>query len=109
LAIAGCPGDPSPSLNGPADREAEIRANLALLGPEDERLAEQQKYCPLMEHVRLGETARPYRVTVKGVSAFVCCESCVQAALNDPDQALAKIRHLEQTRAKESTPSAAQR
>ena len=53
LAVAGCQDKPSPVTTTPADGEAEIRANLARLAPEDQRLAEQQKYCPLMEEVRL--------------------------------------------------------
>ena len=104
LAVAGCQGKPSPSTTTPADGEADIRANLARLGPEDQRLATQQKYCPMMEEVRLGETGRPYKVTVKGVPTFVCCESCVQAVQEEPDQALAKIRALELARAKEFSP-----
>src|SRR5262245_65835359 len=104
LAAAGCQGNPAPSDSDVLDAEIEIRANLAQLGPEDQRLAEQQKYCPLMEGVRLGATGRPHKVTVKGVSAFVCCEGCVQATQDDPDQALTKIRELEQVRAKELAP-----
>src|SRR5262249_9626410 len=65
------------------------------------RLAERQRFCPLMDGVRLGATGRPHKLTVKGVTTFVCCEGCVQAAQDDPDQALAKIRALEQTRAQE--------
>jgi len=99
LVFAGCHGDPSPTP--PADAEAEIQANLAQLGPDDQRLAERQRFCPLMDGVRLGATGRPHKLTVKGVTTFVCCEGCVQAAQDDPDQALAKIRALEQTRAQE--------
>ena len=106
LAVGGCQDRPAPSTTTPADVEADIRANLARLGPEDRRLAEQQKYCPIMEGVRLGEMGRPCKVTVKGVSAFVCCENCVRAAQDDPDQALAQIRQLEQARAKELAPRA---
>jgi hypothetical protein len=98
LAVGGCRDKQSPATTTPADGEADIRANLAQLGPEDQRLAEEQKYCPMMEGVRLGETGRPYKVTVKGVSTFVCCESCVQTAEEFPDQALAKIRELERER-----------
>jgi len=103
LAVAGCQGDPPAA---PVDVEAEIRANLAQLGPDDQVVAERQRYCPLMEGVRLGSTGRPHKVTVKGVTAFVCCESCVQLAADDPDQALAKIRELEEARAKELAPGA---
>jgi hypothetical protein len=103
LAVAGCQASPSPSTPTPADTEAEIRANLALLGPEDQRLAEQQKTCPLLEGVRLGEMGRPYKIIVKGVPTFVCCEGCVRAAQEDPDLALSKVRELQQARARELT------
>jgi hypothetical protein len=99
LAVGGCRDDkPSPATTTPMDGEADLRANLAQLGPEDQRLAEEQKYCPMMEGIRLGETGRPCKVTVKGVSTFVCCESCVQAAEEDPEEALAKIRKLKRER-----------
>jgi hypothetical protein len=104
LALGGCRDKPLPGTTTPADVEADIRVNLARLGPEDQRLAERQKYCPLMEGVRLGEMGRPCKVTVKGVSAFVCCENCVRAAQDEPDQALARIRELKQARAKEPAP-----
>jgi hypothetical protein len=102
LAAAGCQARPAPAT--PADADAEIRANLALLGPADQRLAEQQQTCPMMEGVRLGEMGRPYKIIVKGVPAFVCCEGCARAAQEDPELALSKIRELEQARARELTP-----
>jgi hypothetical protein len=101
LAAGGCQDRRSASTPTPAEVEADIRVNLERLGPEDQRLAEQQKYCPMMEGVRLGEMGPPCKVTVKGVSAFVCCENCVRAAQDDPDRALVQIRQLEQARARE--------
>ncbi len=101
LAAGGCQDKPSHGTATPADAEADIRVNLARLGPEDHRLAEQQKYCPLMEGVRLGEMGRPCKVTVKGVSAFVCCENCARAAQDEPDRALGRIQDLKQARAKD--------
>src|SRR5262245_18736245 len=88
LAASGC--QDKPSLRTPADAEAEIKANLALLGPEDQRLAEQQKYCFIMDSVRLCEMGRPCKVSVQCQSAFVCCETCLQAAQENPDRALAQ-------------------
>jgi hypothetical protein len=107
VVLAGCQGKPSPdmttiaSASTPRDTDADIRANLSQLGPEDQQLAEQQKYCPMMEGVRLGEMGRPYLVSVRGESIFVCCKNCVRAAQNEPDQALAKIRDLRRVRTKE--------
>lgn len=106
LAVGGCQDKPSPNTATPADTEADIKVGLARLGPDEQRIAEQQKYCPMMEGVRLGEVGRPCKVTVKGVSAFVCCEVCLRAAQEDPDQALAKISRLQQARAKELAPRA---
>ncbi len=106
LAGGGCRDKPSPSTTTPADVEADIRVNLSRQGPEDQQLAEQQKYCPMMEGVRLGEMGRPYKVTVKGVSAFVCCENCLRAAQEEPDQALARIWELKQARSRELGPRA---
>jgi hypothetical protein len=110
VVLAGCQGKPSPDVTSiapgpaPTDTDADIRANLSQLGPEDEQLAEQQKYCPMMEGVRLGEMGRPYKVTVRGDSMFVCCKNCVLAAQNEPDRALARIRDLRPVRPKELSP-----
>ena len=106
LVVCGCRHKPSPSTTTPADVEADIRVNLARLGPEDQQLAEQQKYCPIMEGARLGEMGRPCKVTVKDVSAFVCCENCVRAAQDEPDKALAQIGAPKQARAKDLAPRA---
>ena len=110
VVLAGCQGKPSPDMTtiapgpAPTDTDADIEANLSQLGPEDQQLAEQQKYCPMMEGVRLGEMGRPYKVTVQGDSIFVCCKKCVLAAQNEPDRALAKIRDLRLVRTKELSP-----
>ena len=103
LAVGGCQDKPSPNTTTPTHAEADINYNLAELGPDEQRIAEQQKYCPMMEGVRLGEMGRPCKVTVKGVSAYVCCENCVRAAQDQPDQAL-RIWTLRQARDKELVP-----
>jgi hypothetical protein len=101
LAVGGCQHKTSPNRTTPVDMEADISANLARLGPEDQQLAMQQKYCPMMDGVRLGEMGRPRKVTVKGVSVFVCCENCVRAALEDPEAAITRITELQKTRARD--------
>ena len=104
--LAGCQGNPSPEMTtnalGPAPMgtDANIRANLAQLGPEDQQLAEQQKYCPMMEGVRLGEMGRPHRIEVKGESVFVCCQNCARLAQEDPERALTQIKELRKAREK---------
>jgi hypothetical protein len=101
LTVGGCQNKPSPGPTTPADEEEEIRVNLARLGPEDQQLAVQQKYCPMMKGVRLGEMGPPCKVTVKGVAVFVCCENCARAALDDPEAASTRIQELQKARAKE--------
>ena len=104
LLTAGChekpPADPG-KPDGPADAEAAIRLHVAQLGPEDQRRAERQKYCPIMPDVRLGEMGKPQKVVLKGVTVFLCCERCLELALEDPDKALAQLKEIQEARAKE--------
>ncbi len=105
-SVGGCQHKPSLSETTYSDPDADIKFNLASLESEDQEIAEQQRYCPIMESVRLGEMGRPFKVTVKGVTAFVCCENCVQLVQEEPDRALAKISRLLQTKANELAPRA---
>src|SRR5947209_18324326 len=87
----GCQ-DRTPGNQGPApDPEEVIRESLARLGPEDRRLAEQQRSCPIMSEVRLGQMGTPFKVEVKGQTVFVCCQNCVQIARDDPEQVAQQI------------------
>jgi hypothetical protein len=106
LAVGGCRDQPPTIAITSADPEADIKFNLASLGPEEKRIAEQQKYCPIMDNVRLGEIGRPFKITVNGVTAYVCCENCVQEAQDEPEWALSKILQLMQNRAAEVVPRA---
>jgi Cu(I)/Ag(I) efflux system membrane fusion protein len=84
---AGGPkSDPSPL---PQD-EANIRAGLAQLSPEDRVRAEAQRFCPILEDNRLGLMGPPVKVTVKGRPVFLCCKGCREKALADPDKTLEK-------------------
>ena len=77
-----------------ADQEADIRANLAKLTPDDRQLAEAQKFCAVENDSRLGSVGVPLKVMVKDEPVFVCCKSCVKAAQADPDKTLATVREL---------------
>ncbi len=97
LLSAGCQARPSPTRARPpaaADVEAELQANLAELAAEDRRLAEQQKYCPVMPEIRLGEMGTPHKVLVKGALVFVCCKACVRQAQEEPDKTIAQLKQL---------------
>lgn len=71
-----------------------VKANLAKLGAEDRRLAEEQGYCPVEPDIRLGEMGVPVVVEIKGQKVFLCCKACKDDALKDPDQTLAHVKKL---------------
>ncbi len=74
--------------------EAKVRANLAKLGAEDRRLAEEQKYCPVEPDNLLGSMGPPVIVEIKGQKVFLCCKACKEDAEENPDQTLAKVKEL---------------
>ena len=98
LNVAGCKVDtPSSSrqvAGGEAGEEAEVKANLAQLPPEDRKLAEDQKYCAVEDENRLGSMGKPYKVLVNQQPVFLCCKGCRKKALADPDRTLARVREL---------------
>ena len=115
LAACGCQDDkstkvaqtntassPSPKAapTGAADEEAEIKANLAKLSPEDRALAEKQKYCVEQTDSLLGSMGVPAKLTIKGEAVFICCKHCEKHALKDPDKTLAKAKELREKNAK---------
>ena len=90
---------PSKTEGADAD-EAEIKANLAKLSPEDRALAEKQKYCVIESENRLGSMGVPIKVTVKGEPVFICCKGCKGDVEKDPDGTLKKVKELREKNAK---------
>jgi hypothetical protein len=79
--------------SGPADP---IITNLALLDPEDRRLAESQEICAAGECVaRLGAGGRPVKVVLQDKAIFLCCRECAQWARDHPAETVAKVHTLE--------------
>lgn len=72
----------------PDDEEAMITAALASLPPDDRKLAEQQKYCPVLDGSRLGSMGVPVKLLLNGKPVFICCKGCTKAAEEDPDKVL---------------------
>jgi hypothetical protein len=101
LALAGC-GDHSAPAPRAADKtgddaaEAKVQAALAKLPAEDRKLAEEQKFCAVLNDNRLGSMGTPVKVLVKGEPVFLCCEGCEKKALADPDKTLAKVGELKE-------------
>ena len=82
--------------------EAEIRAELAKLPPENRKLAEQQKWCVIEDDNRLGEMGPPIKLLIKGQPVFICCKGCRKQAEADPDKTLAKVKELKAKAAAEA-------
>lgn len=87
------------------DEEAEIQETLAKLKPEDRKLAEAQRYCPVMNDSRLGSMGPPLRVMIQNQPVFLCCKGCQKKALADPAKTLTKVKELKEKAAKEAKKS----
>jgi YHS domain-containing protein len=61
------------------------------LSPEDLAAVKKQKVCPVSGEL-LGEMAKPYKVTIKGQTIFLCCSGCEDDLKKDPDKYLAKLK-----------------
>jgi hypothetical protein len=70
--------------------EAEIRASLTKLPPEDKKAAEAQRLCPVQGEP-LGSMGTPVKVTLNGTPVFLCCKGCVAEAQKDPDKTLKAV------------------
>jgi hypothetical protein len=86
----GCSHGPKGGRGG----EEHLRASLALLEEADRKLAEAQRWCPVTNENRLGETGVPVKVMVEGRPVFLCCKTCVRAAQKHPERTLGYVREL---------------
>ena len=84
----------------PEDPDNKITSALAKLLPEDRKLAEAQRFCPILSANRLGVMGTPVKMTVKGQTVFLCCSGCTEKALANPDSTLAKVESLKAEAAK---------
>jgi Cu(I)/Ag(I) efflux system membrane fusion protein len=76
------------------DEDPAIKAALQELPPEDRKLAEAQRFCPILTENRLGVMGKPFKVMVNGEPVFLCCEGCKGDALAKPADTVAKVRQL---------------
>jgi Cu(I)/Ag(I) efflux system membrane fusion protein len=95
---------PPAATEGGDQDEAEIKANLAKLGPADRRLAEAQRYCAIQENSRLGSMGVPIRVPNLKEPVFLCCRGCVAEAQAHPDRTLATARRLREKAKRKAQP-----
>jgi YHS domain-containing protein len=64
---------------------------LAELAPADRAAALKQRVCPVTGEA-LGSMGKPFKVTVKGQTFFLCCEGCRDDLNKNPDKYLAKLK-----------------
>lgn len=78
----------------PEDKDTKVAAALAQLTPDDRKLAEAQKWCPILGG-QLGLMGVPIKVSLGGGrSVFVCCEGCIPRAKADPPKTLQRLEEL---------------
>jgi hypothetical protein len=82
----------------PEDEDLKIRAALAKLSTPDRRLAEAQKYCPVLPANRLGSMGTPVKIMLNGSAVFLCCKGCAGAARSHPDETLVKVEQMKRAK-----------
>lgn len=96
MQLAGNPSliDPTKlDVNGRDAMSPAMIAALSALSPGDRELVAQQEICPVAEQ-RLGSMGTPSKVDVKGTPVFICCESCRERLLREPDKYLARLASM---------------
>ena len=90
--FCGC-GSSSPTTDPVSGdgQMSEIEKELAKLSDSDRKLAEAQKTCPVGGGL-LGGMGVPIKLDVKSQPVFICCESCRDTIMDDPDTYLAKLK-----------------
>lgn len=83
----------------PKQAAAKIETALAKLPKADRALADAQRYCPMMDTVRLGAMGTPVKVVIDGKSVFLCCNGCKVEAVEHGKETLATVEKLKKATA----------
>jgi Cu(I)/Ag(I) efflux system membrane fusion protein len=94
----------TPEDQGAQDKK--VRAELAKLPSEDRKLAEAQKFCPVLQTNRLGSMGKPFKMLLEGQPVFLCCGSCEEKARANPRKTLDTVERLKKGKAAPSPPTA---
>ena len=93
----------------PKQAAAKIETALAKLPKADRALADAQRYCPMMDTVRLGAMGTPVKVVIDGKSVFLCCNGCKDEAVEHGKETLATVEKLKKATVAVAKLSAADR
>jgi len=78
-----------------AGKAADELPGLKELDEADQKLAKQQKVCPVSgSPLGTADMGKPCKMTVKGHVFFLCCDGCKDAVDKDPDAILKKVKAL---------------
>ena len=83
----------------PKTAAAKLEAALSKLPKADRTLADAQRYCPMMDSIRLGAMGTPVKVTIDGKPVFLCCAGCEDDAKADGKKTLASVEKLKKATA----------
>ena len=87
--------------------EAKMKAAMAKLPEADRSAAAAQRYCPMMDTVRLGAMGTPIKVSIDGKAVFLCCSGCKDEAVEHGKETVAKVEKLKKATAAVAKLSAA--
>jgi Cu(I)/Ag(I) efflux system membrane fusion protein len=106
IYIGGSGGGSTPSKtvrpSTPEDTDRKLELTLAKLSPEDRKLVESQKFCPVLADSRLGSMGVPVKVMIQDQPVFVCCNACSKQAASEGDATLKKVADLRAGRKRDS-------
>lgn len=79
--------------------DVKIKAAMAKLSEGDRSIAAAQRYCPMMDTIRLGAMGVPIKVMIDGKPVFLCCGGCKDEAVEHGKETLAKVEKLKKAAA----------
>lgn len=78
----------------PLAEDAEVEATIRNMAEGDRALVKAQRFCPVLNHVRLAIDGPPVKLSLDGKTFFVCCKACIPMAKAEPAKTLKRFEHL---------------
>ena len=75
-------------------QETKITEALSSLSPADQKLAKEQRFCPIMTYDRLGSMGTPLKVMIEGKPVFLCCKACTEDAQKGGEKTVKTVMKL---------------
>ena len=88
------PEAPSAEQAKAKSADERIKAALAKLSSDDRKLAEAQRFCAVETENRLGSMGKPVKVMIEGQPVFLCCAGCEDAAKDEQEKTLQRVKKL---------------